>query len=640
MGGSRRCAQALCPPSAADLVAAAAVRARVARRKTSRRLAFAAAAAASTAVADDRPLTSESDILEAVSSLYDDQLRPYGRLVRKRLAEKAAAKNQVAVDGDLSRLRRACEACQWMRVQPEDGGEWCALLAGRTQCFVDIYTGPDFYPEEMWKEIALYLETLDGDAAVLPGGRYSCALALWQLGLPCLTGRSLGEVCHIVQLAMSERKLLGYLDGTIVPYNRSQSMMKDTAAEQCVHNTAQQLPLASWSTARTCLKEVLDSAIRKGKHEVPLSNLKRLFRSRFHAELSETALGYTKISDLLQDPQLSDICSVQLLERGYVVRPRATTLPAGGVLRSRAHSLRFERKVRDNCVTSLAKSTGVSGKASSKSRPQLSPLQLPAIQRPFVASGRAPMLTPAALSKDGCIGRVVRNTFIHAMERNEVPLRRSRSLPKDMGSDRNLWETSCHVLAFMTRPVEERSSARSGDESSTDVPPSPTGTASPVWTPRLHSHDTASSFDDEGPLSPTMTASPHWSPRLQHCEVNGMFLSSAQLDSAFMLQAMGGAFAALGGAMVSYSAGSSDTHMAFDVDDCFGIPCDAGFGAPAFSAHSSSEGEHSDLLLECVTQHQEGSLDHTKQWSPRCITTGDETDNLADKIPLCLAHFV
>merc|ERR1712093_593262 len=116
------------------------------------------------------------------------------------------------------------------------------------------------------------------------------------------------------------KKLLGYLDGTIAPYERSNSMVKDTAAELCMGSGASQsLPLATWTTARSCMIEVLESAVRKGKKQVPISTLKRLFRSRFHIELSETALGYTKLSDLLQDSCFHDICSVQLLERGYVV---------------------------------------------------------------------------------------------------------------------------------------------------------------------------------------------------------------------------------------------------------------------------------------------------------------------------------
>merc|ERR1712070_1308336 len=119
-----------------------------------------------------------------------------------------------------------------------------------------------------------------------------------------------------------------------------------------------------------------DSAVRKGKNEVPLSNLKRLFRSRFHVELSETALGYTKISDLLQDPQLSDICYVQLLERGYVVWPRACPLSARGQSFGKSRQGQFNPKV-DRKIKIPQVQSSVPSQTGAARRPQLTPLELP-----------------------------------------------------------------------------------------------------------------------------------------------------------------------------------------------------------------------------------------------------------------------
>merc|ERR1712159_617932 len=181
----------------------------------------------------------------------------------------------------------------------------------------------DPYPEEMWKAANDYFQVMERENRSLPGGRYATALALMKLDLPFLSVYSLGQVCHIVELAMTTRKLLGYLEGAIVPYARSHSKVKDSAAERRIGNgnASQQLPLATWDVARTCLREILGSATRKGKASVPLSTLKRLYRSRFHTELSETALGYTKLTELLQDPRIADLCTVRLLEQGYVLTP-------------------------------------------------------------------------------------------------------------------------------------------------------------------------------------------------------------------------------------------------------------------------------------------------------------------------------
>merc|ERR1712012_671477 len=58
-----------------------------------------------------------------------------------------------------------------------------------------------------------------------------------------------------------------------------------------------------------------------GEHSLPLSNVKRLFRAQFQVELSETALGYAKLSECLQDPRVRGLCDVKLQGQGYVMVP-------------------------------------------------------------------------------------------------------------------------------------------------------------------------------------------------------------------------------------------------------------------------------------------------------------------------------
>merc|ERR1719277_1894801 len=101
-----------------------------------------------------------------------------------------------------------------------------------------------------------------------------------QRALPFLAGLSLGQVCHIVQLAISQKKLLGYLNGTVVPYARSQSMVKDKHAEcqrPCSGATRTKGPVVSWEALREYLQRVL-SDVSLGDQPIPLSNMKRLFR--------------------------------------------------------------------------------------------------------------------------------------------------------------------------------------------------------------------------------------------------------------------------------------------------------------------------------------------------------------------------
>jgi len=270
-------------------------------------------------------------VLGAVEALYRDELKPYGRILRKRIAEQAQAAGLGGVDIDIKHLRAICESSPQLSVQLEEGGDWSALLKYRAAAFVDVYSPRDLYPGELWHTAAAYFESLDGADMVLPGGRYSCAQVLISRSLPFLAGRSLGQVCHIVQLAISQKKLLGYLNGAVVPYSRSQSMVKERCAERqrpCTSAARGTSTLATWDMVRASLQDIFKGM---GSTAVPLSNVKRLFRSRFRIELSETALGHAKLSELLQDPRLRDICKVRLQGHGYVVVPLTQSAPCNQI---------------------------------------------------------------------------------------------------------------------------------------------------------------------------------------------------------------------------------------------------------------------------------------------------------------------
>mmetsp|Transcript_18406 Transcript_18406/g.52794 ORF Transcript_18406/g.52794 Transcript_18406/m.52794 type:complete len:543 (-) Transcript_18406:131-1759(-) len=282
-----------------------------------------------------RPRTSE--VIKAVESLYRDQLKPFGRILLKRIRENAAAAATAARGGepvdvecmpliDPKCLRRICESCTAIRLEPEEGKEYSIALVGRSAGdFVDVTSPEDPYPESLWEEAAAYFESLAGDGALLPGGRYACAQALTARALPFLKGRSLGEVCHIVQLALSKRRLLGYRDGSMVPFSQSVDCLKAQCAvwQQPMtfsKRTAPDLPLATWEQTRACLWEILNEAGSYGAPGViTLSNVKRLFRARYNLELSETSLGHSRLNELLQDPRLADVCTAEMRGKTQVV---------------------------------------------------------------------------------------------------------------------------------------------------------------------------------------------------------------------------------------------------------------------------------------------------------------------------------
>jgi len=357
-------------------------------------------------------------MLHAVASLYADQLKPYGRILRKRLSERGVVVGLASGEAGLGQLRTLCASSSWLTIESEQGGEWSALLVDKQPNFVDVYSPIDGYPAEFWMAAAAYFETLEGNAMILPGGRFSCAQCLATRNLSFLVNYTLGQVCHIVQLAISQKKLLGYSSDGITPYAHSQSMLKDKAAAKqsacaCLGGAGVgELPLATWDSARQHLREALTFSMQEGSESVPLSNIKRIFRSQFQTELSETALGHSKLSELLHDLRLRDICTVKLLDQGYFVIPQfeltkdaAVPMPPNRVVFCPDEPL---------CLEDVA---------------------------PLLESERWFPHSPFAVNEDGDAGSMVRNTFIHAAPKPSAS-RRSKSLPRDLGSEKNRWEAT------------------------------------------------------------------------------------------------------------------------------------------------------------------------------------------------------
>ena len=459
-----------------------------------------------------KPELSESDMLAAVSSLYTDQLKPYGRILRKRLGERGVVMGLAPGEPGLAQLRALCTSSTWLNIESEQGGEWSALIIGEKQNFVDVYSPVDTYSPELKSAAAQYFQGLDGNARILPGGRFSCAQCLIGRRLPFLASFSLGQVCHIVQLAISQWKLLGYSSDGITPYAHSQSMLKDKAAAKqsaCASAGAGvgELPLATWDTARQHLRDALTSAMQEGADSVPLSNIKRIFRSQFFTELSETALGHSKLSELLQDIRLGDTCTVKLLDQGYFVIPQFSLvekLPLATAC--------FEPSRVVFCPDEPLCLEDVSDRTAS----------------------------PAVLGKSGNAGSMVRNTFIHASPiLLPSAIRRSRSLPKDFDSD---WQRQ--VVTSSTFDSCEDHCAPCEDGFEPLMTPSPWSPRDQASMPLLYTFasqptqyppqidnsgqcdrlkfcvDDPLSFEGlEGlddhfmPGSPTLTASPCWSPR-------------------------------------------------------------------------------------------------------------------------------
>mmetsp|Transcript_44202 Transcript_44202/g.76978 ORF Transcript_44202/g.76978 Transcript_44202/m.76978 type:complete len:563 (-) Transcript_44202:468-2156(-) len=414
-------------------------------------------------------------LLAAVESLYADELKPVGRILRKRITEMWPTFRSKRAEGTIpdvgaEQLRTLCRANPLLTVEPEEGGDFSALLVGRQQSFVDIYNTQDSYSSEMWFGLRAYCESPRGQEMSLPGGRYACAQAISALGLPCLAGYSLGRMCHIVQLAITQKKILGYMNGAVVAYSKSQSKVKEQLALEGNALTAtgqseETLRVASMREAQDGMLQILQDASGR----VPLSNVKRFFRTNVELELSETSLGQAKLSELLNGDHFKGICVVELQETGYVVVERTSdkfgTIAEEVDFRHSRHEVvecmeKFGgRSSRQSTAASSGSSSDESELSSAEEQEFDAPngkLVLPSMDswvdeplqfqdaddmidcEPLSNSNRVTKwnpVTPGTLAKSGC---KVQNTFFHVAPLLPTPVRtgamhRSKSVPKDVG---------------------------------------------------------------------------------------------------------------------------------------------------------------------------------------------------------------
>mmetsp|Transcript_23299 Transcript_23299/g.51453 ORF Transcript_23299/g.51453 Transcript_23299/m.51453 type:complete len:430 (-) Transcript_23299:93-1382(-) len=272
---------------------------------------------------------TEEDLAAAVSSLYDDQLKPYLSTLRSRLAE-GRPKDRRLRNLNAVYLQKLCRSSPKLSLQLDHCSDCCMLLRDRQPDFVDVLSPLDVYPATLWEEAAHFFGSSQGALMEFRGGRYACAGELMALDLPFLRGYTHGQVSHIVQLAICQKKILGYSNysrGAIVPYSRSAHLVKRTCADQrcSVASAASvpqvQLPVLTWEAAPSQVREILVTALREGAQYVPLSNIKRICRTVYHVDLSETALGHAKLSELLADSRFQEVCQVGMKARGYILFP-------------------------------------------------------------------------------------------------------------------------------------------------------------------------------------------------------------------------------------------------------------------------------------------------------------------------------
>jgi len=231
-----------------------------------------------------------------LESLYEDRIKPMANYVKGRLKERSVSELIVKSFVELYAQHPDLFIVQ-PPTQSQSGDEATIFFVTEPSWFkgwVDIDSPDDPYEESMWEDLARFL---DGEHT-FAGGRYGMARELMQRNLPFLAPRSLGEVCHIVQLAIQVRRLIVY----------HRKMLKPIQTVLC------QLSPGNGDGAPSEGEEIKDMddlclvLFRMLIHHpqgIRLCRMKQTIKHEFCRKLSEMAFQCTKLIELFNQEPLA-----------------------------------------------------------------------------------------------------------------------------------------------------------------------------------------------------------------------------------------------------------------------------------------------------------------------------------------------
>lgn len=228
---------------------------------------------------------------QALDSIYRDRIKPMANYVKGRLKERACP--DALVKNFLEHYARHSDLFVVQQPPPpEEASIFFLKEPAWFKGWVDIDSPSDPYEEGMWDDLAKFLD----DQHTFAGGRYGMARELMQRQLAFLQPYSLGEICHIVQLAIQQRKLIVY----------HRKMLKPVQSIMC------QQPNVANGTGGTAEGEITDMdhlclllfrMLMRHPQGVQLSRMKQMIKREFGSAISEMAFQCTKLSELfLRDP--------------------------------------------------------------------------------------------------------------------------------------------------------------------------------------------------------------------------------------------------------------------------------------------------------------------------------------------------
>jgi len=238
-------------------------------------------------------------LVSTLESLYEDRIKPMANYVKGRLKERSCPEIMSKAFVELYQLYP-----DLFIVQNPNGGDEATMFfltepAG-FKGWVDIDSPEDPYDEAMWAELAKFL---NGEHT-FAGGRYGMARELMQRNLPFLANHSLGEVCHIVQLAIQHRRLIVYHRKMLKPI---QTVLCQLGPDGFAAATAEAALEGEEIKDMDDLCGVLfRMLLTHHQNGIRLCRMKQIIKHEFGRKLSEMAFQCTKLIELFtQEPLAS-----------------------------------------------------------------------------------------------------------------------------------------------------------------------------------------------------------------------------------------------------------------------------------------------------------------------------------------------
>ncbi|CEL97678.1 unnamed protein product [Vitrella brassicaformis CCMP3155] len=339
------------------------------------------AASSSEPVTHETAVTHQALLLYALTSLYEDQIHPFFCDIERRLQELQAPpvveKHFVALYSLMPAVYEVTPAphdnTAATRDSPSSGVRPFPSPSPSTRVYlrsqhipcgfrgwVDPKSSVNPYPERVWRQLSDYLCVLmreggcgrGGEATgefayQFKGGRYGMAMELKKRSLHWTNEWTLGEMCHIVQLAIT-KGLLAYENNILQPVAAckgiASAVLEVTPRTQAqppspTTPTSPGFPPNTTTTTTTttatsdgladecdgrggkgggaaCLKDVelvkecISSLLKDFPQGILLSQFKRRFSAKFRRTIVPTAFGHIKLSSFLTHPPMDEVCRV------------------------------------------------------------------------------------------------------------------------------------------------------------------------------------------------------------------------------------------------------------------------------------------------------------------------------------------